>query len=67
VESWGFRRHPGVVADELLSVATTLVHERPHDIVAIVVGSSSHAVHRVLGSVAVNLSRRSPVPVVIVP
>jgi len=35
--------------------------------VALVVGSSSHAMHRVIGSVAVSLSRHSPVPLVIVP
>jgi nucleotide-binding universal stress UspA family protein len=34
---------------------------------AIVVGSSSHAMHRVVGSVAVGLARRSPVPLVVVP
>jgi nucleotide-binding universal stress UspA family protein len=32
-----------------------------------VVGSSSHAMHRVLGSAAVSLARRSPVPLIIVP
>ena len=35
--------------------------------VVIVVGSSSHATHRVVGSVTVSLARHSPVPVVIVP
>ena len=39
----------------------------PDDTVALVVGSSSHAMHRVIGSVAVSLSRHSPVPLVIVP
>lgn len=39
----------------------------PDDNVAIVVGSSSSALHRVAGSVAVSLARHSPVPVVIVP
>jgi nucleotide-binding universal stress UspA family protein len=33
----------------------------------IVVGSSSHATHRLVGSVAVSLARHSPVPLVIVP
>ena len=37
------------------------------DTVAIVVGSSSHAMHRVVGSVAVSLARHSPVPIVVVP
>jgi len=32
-----------------------------------VVGSSSTAMHRVVGSVAVSLARHSPVPVVVVP
>jgi len=35
--------------------------------VAIVVGSSSQGIHRVVGSVAVSLARRSQVPLVIVP
>jgi len=35
--------------------------------VVIVVGSSSHAMHRMVGSVAVSLARRSPVPLVVVP
>ncbi len=35
--------------------------------VAIVVGSSSQAMHRVVGSVAINLARHAPVPLVIVP
>jgi nucleotide-binding universal stress UspA family protein len=35
--------------------------------VSIVVGSSSQAAHRLVGSMAVSLARRSPVPVVIVP
>jgi nucleotide-binding universal stress UspA family protein len=32
-----------------------------------VVGSSSLAAHRVVGSVAVSLARHSPVPLVVVP
>ena len=35
--------------------------------VVIVVGSSSHAAHRMVGSVAVSLARQSQVPLVIVP
>jgi nucleotide-binding universal stress UspA family protein len=35
--------------------------------VVIVVGSSSHAIHRMIGSVAVSLVRHAPVPVVILP
>jgi hypothetical protein len=33
----------------------------------VAVGSSSHAMHRVVGSVAVSLARRSAVPLVVVP
>jgi hypothetical protein len=39
----------------------------PDENVAIIVGSSSHATHRVVGSVTVSLARHSPVPVIIVP
>jgi nucleotide-binding universal stress UspA family protein len=35
--------------------------------VVIEVGSSSSAMHRMVGSVAVNLAHHSPVPVTIVP
>ena len=41
--------------------------ETPPIRVVIEVGSSSSAVHRMVGSVAVNLARHSPVPVTIVP
>jgi nucleotide-binding universal stress UspA family protein len=37
------------------------------DNVVIVVGSSSAAMHRMVGSVAVSLARHAPVPLVIVP
>ena len=40
---------------------------RPGQSVVIVIGSSSHATHRVVGSVAVSLARHSPVPLGIVP
>ncbi|HYZ55209.1 MAG TPA: hypothetical protein VE733_17145 [Streptosporangiaceae bacterium] len=33
----------------------------------LVVGSSSQAAHRMIGSVAVSLARHTPVPLVIVP
>ena len=65
--SWGFQRRQGLIADELIAAATSLGEGRPGDTVAIVVGSSSHAAHRLVGSVAVNLARRAPVPLVIVP
>jgi hypothetical protein len=35
--------------------------------VAIIVGSSSHATHRVVGSVAVGLARHSSMPLIIMP
>jgi nucleotide-binding universal stress UspA family protein len=64
---WGFERREGLIADELIAVATGLRDARPGQIVVIVVASSSHAAHRVVGSVTVSLARHSPVPVVIVP
>jgi nucleotide-binding universal stress UspA family protein len=66
-ERWRFERGQGVITDQLLAAATTLHNEHPDDNVAIVVGSSSQAAHRLVGSVAVSLARRSPVPVIIVP
>ena len=65
--SWDFERRQGLVADELVDVATGLHEANPGQTVVIVVGSSSHATHRMVGSVAVNLARHSPVPLVIVP
>jgi nucleotide-binding universal stress UspA family protein len=64
---WRFERREGLIADELIAVATGLRDARPGQIVVIVVASSSHAAHRVVGSVTVSLARHSPVPVVIVP
>jgi nucleotide-binding universal stress UspA family protein len=67
-EAWGFLRRQGMIAEELIATATGLQEAGPAGtIVAIVVGSSSHATHRVVGSVAVSLARHSPVPLVIVP
>lgn len=66
-ERWDFEWRQGAITDELISVATRIGEAHPGDNVAIVVGSSSHAMHRVVGSVAVNLSRHAPVPLVIVP
>ena len=65
--AWEFQRRQGIIADELIAVATTFRDARAGATVAIVVGSSSHATHRVIGSVAVSLARHSPVPLVIVP
>jgi len=66
-ERWRFERGQGIITDQLLAAATNLRDEHPDDTVSIVVGSSSQAAHRLVGSVAVSLARRSPVPVVIVP
>lgn len=69
-ERWHFERGQDMitdVADALIAVSRKLVDEHPGDTVAIVVGSSSQAMHRWVGSVAVGLARRSPVPLVIVP
>jgi nucleotide-binding universal stress UspA family protein len=66
-QDWGFERRQGLIADGLIAVARDIRDTHPGDVVVIVVGSSSHAVHRVVGSVAVNLARHSPVPLVVVP
>jgi len=68
--TWGFERRQGDVPEELIAMATAIGDADdtgPSSTVAIVVGSSSHATHRVVGSVAVSLARHSPVPLVIVP
>ena len=66
-ERWGFERRQGLIADELIAAAAGIRDAHPGDNVAIVVGSSSHAMHRMVGSVAVSLARHSPVPIVVVP
>jgi len=63
--TWEFERRQGIVTDQLIAAATTGAHD--NQIVAIVVGSSSHATRRAVGSIAVGLARHSPVPLVIVP
>ncbi len=65
--AWGFERRQGLVAEELIAVARAIGEADAGSIVVIVVGSSSHAAHRVVGSVAVSLARHSPVPLIIVP
>jgi nucleotide-binding universal stress UspA family protein len=67
VERWEFQRREGLIADELLAAAKEKVAAHPDAIVIVVVGGSSQAAHRVVGSVAVHLARHSPVPLVIVP
>jgi nucleotide-binding universal stress UspA family protein len=66
-ERWQFQRREGLIPDELIAVATGIRDAHPGDTVVIAVGSSSHAMHRVVGSVAVSLARRSAVPLVVVP
>jgi nucleotide-binding universal stress UspA family protein len=64
-ERCGFARRQGPIAEELIMVAAAA--RDAYASVVIVVGSSSHAAHRMVGSVAVSLARHSPVPVIIVP
>jgi len=66
-ERWKFERRQGLIADQLIAAAEGIRDIHPGDTAAIVAGSSSHAMHRAVGSVAVILARRSPVPVVVVP
>jgi nucleotide-binding universal stress UspA family protein len=66
-ERWRFERREGLIAEELIAAAEDIQAANPGDTVVIVVGSSSSAMHRVVGSAAVSLARRSPVPLVIVP
>ena len=66
-ERWRFERRQGLITDQLIAAATGIRDAHPGDPVVIVVGSSSHAMHRMVGSVAVSLARRSPVPLVVVP
>jgi nucleotide-binding universal stress UspA family protein len=66
-DRWQFEWRQGEIARELTAEADRLGEAEPGTTVVIVVGSSSHAAHRVIGSVAVSLSRHAPVPLVIVP
>ena len=66
-ERWRFERREGLIPEELIAAAESLRDAHPGDTAVIVVGSSSHAMHRAVGSVAVSLARRSPVPIVVVP
>jgi nucleotide-binding universal stress UspA family protein len=58
-------RGQGPIAEELIAVADGA--RDAYVSVVIVVGSSSHAAHRMVGSLAVSLARHSPVPLIIVP
>ena len=66
-ERWEFEEGQGLITDVLIKAAENLRDAHPGDNVAIVVGSSSQAMHRMVGSVAVSLARHAPVPLVIVP
>jgi nucleotide-binding universal stress UspA family protein len=66
-QRWRFERREGLIAEELITAAADISEAHPGDTVVIVVGSSTHAMHRVVGSVAVSLARRSAVPLVVVP
>jgi nucleotide-binding universal stress UspA family protein len=66
-DRWVFARGDGTVPDVLVTTAARLRDTHPADTVAIVVGSSSQAMHRVVGSVAVSLARHADVPIIIVP
>jgi nucleotide-binding universal stress UspA family protein len=66
-ERWEFEHGQGPITDVLIKAAEKLMDAHPGDNVAIVAGSSSQAMHRMVGSVAVSLARHSPVPLVIVP
>jgi nucleotide-binding universal stress UspA family protein len=64
---WGFERRQGNTAQELTAAAAGIRDANPGAFVVIVVGSSSSAIHRVAGSVAVGLGRHPPTPLLIVP
>ena len=66
-ERWEFEEGQGLITDVLIKAAENLRDAHPGDNVAIVVGSSSQAMHRMVGSVAVSLARHAPVPLEIVP
>jgi nucleotide-binding universal stress UspA family protein len=66
-ERWTFERRQGPIAEELLAAAAAVHEASPGATVAVVVGSSSQAMHRIVGSAAVSLIRYSHVPVVVVP
>jgi nucleotide-binding universal stress UspA family protein len=65
--AWEFERRQGAIVEQLIAAAAALHDTYPDDTVAIMVGSSSSAAHRMVGSIAVGLARHSPVPLMIVP
>jgi nucleotide-binding universal stress UspA family protein len=66
-ERWSLERRQGAITPELIAAAKDTGDAHSGATAAIVVGSSSHLTHRVVGSVAVGLARHSPVPLLIVP
>jgi nucleotide-binding universal stress UspA family protein len=66
-DRWEFRHGQGMITEVLVKAAEEVRDAHPGDSVVIVVGSSSQAMHRMVGSVAVSLARHAPVPLVIVP
>jgi nucleotide-binding universal stress UspA family protein len=66
-ERWRFERRQGPIHEELVAAAAKVPDAGPDDSVVVVVGSSSQAMHRMVGSVAVGLARHATVPLVIVP
>jgi len=66
-ERWSFERHDGMIPEVLVETAARLRDAHPADTVVIVVGSSSQAMHRLVGSVPISLARHAEVPIVIVP
>ncbi|MGH3221737.1 MAG: universal stress protein [Streptosporangiaceae bacterium] len=67
-ERWRFeRRQGGGIPQQLIAAAEQILDEHPGETAAIVLGSSSQAAHRMVGSVAVSLARHAPVPLMIVP
>jgi nucleotide-binding universal stress UspA family protein len=67
VPVWEFQRRQGLIAEELIAAANEVHDADASKTVVIVVGSSSHAAHRMVGSAAVSLARHAPVPLIIVP
>ena len=65
--SWDFQWRQGQIAHELIAIAESAQAARQDDVVVIMVGSSSGAMHRIVGAVAVSLARHAPVPVMVVP
>jgi nucleotide-binding universal stress UspA family protein len=62
-QRWGFERHDGMVAQDLVDVAMHQVGHEDGAEVVLVVGASSHRYHQVMGSVPTALVRHAKVPV----